>query len=1102
MEKHNFGDVALVQALASLKRWQRELQISHPNSDSKRIISRQLWNGNVSAGAVVQYAAEKSMLKAERWARLRNVKERSRYISSALGHRKQPYISVSKPKLCPTGGGKIEVLNDVQAVAPRLLTPEGPIRRLILQIPPGAGKTCTYLGVMAQFIGNGHTIVVVGDDDVFAVFKEGLRQCPAKVYKRMVESDGKTKAVQETVYLRDINPNMSAFCTIKSQGTNPNLQGSPYTCDPGALTWLDTRVYFFNFVMAGNWMQAWSEERKNAKGENVTSMYHEVNPFSNKLLLVVDEAHKLGVPSMEQTTERWKAAAALFPKYIASLGSDRSTNPFILVGTATVNTTQMPTLSICLPRIIKGFTDPTLFIDNDITKPPQLNLHEFLTPSAGFVRLAEKVTLTNHPPHKRKGENVTVSVKSLKERLQKFRGFSMDDPSQTKGKKAEPPEAEDRSHPCPVSTRALREASYYIYEPIDTAKNRKVLTDIWAGVVYIVDMSQDFRYYPTTNHPYPMIRAVELPVESAGSKVTSEEYLQLLSKPKGTARWTEVSQFADQTLVMSLVQSCLDGEILNLALVESLAPKWKAVAEDLVKDERLRGRSMIYPGAYNRKGCDDNYYLLLLAFYLQAKLSPFVKKHNPGGAKQHQLVSVDSALRIDREEPRNGAPAIYIVGDSTEGKYQKAEIDTHLKTGAAAIEASQTPKASDLVFMVSTREFRERQYNRYNDEVCPGPTHVPQQAAGNTIIILGEGGHKALDLKCTSNGLILTTMPGGKFQQTQGRVKRSCAFKKLMNATQLWTVNVRTYLLWSDDCLHTGPVIDQALHSFYTAQYEIIRYLEMLEASAGVGCSNWEAYSNWKKTFESFDHSPQGGFRCVHDEDLANLNAQNRDHWNFFYCSDGKGSSAHTIERGVSGDVNPKYVERSTHNTCPVSSETLVDAMTIVEATRKAKHHLHTLGRMQHRLQSQLQRKPRRFALPEIEEFPENSLAAAKDIWEERAEDTRAKSRGRRASATESVKISPPSHTATGKRSEARDAIDVKTSTDEESKQSHVKHAHSPGVTHVHHARTIVSPTPTVKHAIPQVPVIQHNKNPVVQHSSLQTLKDRVNRDIRHSLVK
>ena len=958
MESQAFQSIATVQALSSLKRWTKGGNAGRASS----LLSTQLWNPRAVAGTVAKYAAETAMLKAERWAKLSSVEERARYISRALGHRKQPRVTVSMPKLCPRGGGSIEVLNDVQAVAPRLMTPGGPIRRLILQIPPGAGKTCTYLGVMAQFIGNGHTIVVVGDDDVFAVFKEGLRQCPAVVYRRMVGPDGKTLAPQETVYLRDINPHMSAFCTVKSLGTNPNLQGYPINsnkCDPSAFSWLDTRVYFFNFVMAGNWMQAWSEQRTNAKGGPVTSMYHEVSPFSNKLLLVVDEAHKLGVPSMEQTTERWKAAAALFPKYIASLGKDKGTNPYILVGTATVNTTPMPTLSLCLPRVIKGFTDPTLFVDDDVTKPPRLNLHEYLSPAAGFVRTADKVVLKGVPPQGGEPESVAVSVKQLKERLVKFRGFTIDEPLAKKGAAAAPP-AEDLDHPCPVSTRALRDAGYSVYEPIDTEENRKRLLDIWAGVVYIVDMSQDFRYYPTTNHPYPAIRPVELPAESP--QVSREDYLKLLEKPKGMARWTEVSQFADQTLLMSTVQSCLSGEPLDLLLVESLAPKWKAVADDLITDTRLRGRTMVYPGAYNRKGCDDNYYLLLLAFYLQAKLRPFVQKHCPGGVKEHQLITLESVLHADREEARTAAPAIYIVGDSTEGKHLAGEIDAHLKAGAGAVEAGRVPRAEDLVSMLSTREFRERQYNRYNDEVCPGPAFVPQQAAGNTIIILGEGGHKALDLKCTSNGCILSTMPGGKFQQTQGRVKRSCAFKKLMDATALWTVNVRMYLLWDSGGLAQGPVIDQALHSFYEAQYQIIRYLEMIEAMAGVGCSNWEVYSNWKKTFSDFDGYPQGGFKCVHDANPGELRAANQSLWEFYRCGGG-GAEAQTIERGVSGDVSPEYVEKSTHGTCTVAPAAVLQAQTAREALRAASRAFHAPAVL---FAEKRKREERRFKLKDL----------------------------------------------------------------------------------------------------------------------------------------
>ena len=178
---HEFQARAVLQALTSLKRWSKE-----PDSNQAGdVLTSQLWRSHVGL-------SERALLSTERWGQLRDVRERALYITRSLGHRKQPRVTASMPKLCPGGSGKIEVLTEVQSVASRLLTPGGPIRRLILQIPPGSGKTCTYLSVVAQFLGNGHTIVIVGDDDVFAVFKEGLRQCPARVQRRMARRQNRT----------------------------------------------------------------------------------------------------------------------------------------------------------------------------------------------------------------------------------------------------------------------------------------------------------------------------------------------------------------------------------------------------------------------------------------------------------------------------------------------------------------------------------------------------------------------------------------------------------------------------------------------------------------------------------------------------------------------------------------------------------------------------------------------------------------------------------------------------------------------------------------------------------------------------------------------
>ena len=196
---------------------------------------------------------------------------------------------------------------------------------------------------MAPFVGNGYTIVIVGDSDIFMAFKGGLRACPARVFSNLQDKNG-NKLPGEMVYLRDINKNMSAFCTVKTKGQNPSLSGAEMVCDADAVTWLNTRVYFLTFVMAGNWMQAWSHKMKGAqtsgKKPAKVNMKKSIR-LTDKLLLIIDEAHKLGILFRRSHYRQWKGSAALFPKFLANLGEDNSTNLFVVAGTATVNTTKI-----------------------------------------------------------------------------------------------------------------------------------------------------------------------------------------------------------------------------------------------------------------------------------------------------------------------------------------------------------------------------------------------------------------------------------------------------------------------------------------------------------------------------------------------------------------------------------------------------------------------------------------------------------------------------------------------------------------------------------------------------------------------------------------
>ena len=76
----DFAAISEVQALESMRRWTLETR-SKEIEGTTNVLSSQLWASDVSAGVAVAYAAEKTMLKAERWATLTGVEERARDIS-------------------------------------------------------------------------------------------------------------------------------------------------------------------------------------------------------------------------------------------------------------------------------------------------------------------------------------------------------------------------------------------------------------------------------------------------------------------------------------------------------------------------------------------------------------------------------------------------------------------------------------------------------------------------------------------------------------------------------------------------------------------------------------------------------------------------------------------------------------------------------------------------------------------------------------------------------------------------------------------------------------------------------------------------------------
>ena len=883
-----------------LKRWISECETSACHKGIYEI-SEKLWNSSFSEGRVHSSGPKSGAFNESSWASLKTPQQQARYTTRILGgHQRIPPSSMRANKNeCPTGGGPIQHLDPVQLEPSKILYPGSVVRRLIVQLPPGAGKTCLYLDVMSKFIGRGYTIVVVGDPDIFIAFQKNIRNCPTLIPRRLKRADGSILDDGDKGYeqkLSSVNPGMDAFCALKGDArVKKNLQGPQFNCI-NADSWIDTKVVFFDFVRAGNWMEAWS-----AGSEGKKSKYHAINPYSSKLLLVIDEAHKLGIPSQEQTTPNWKRKAALFPKYLHSLGTMAEENPYILAGTATVNTTTLPSLSLCLPTVIKGVSRPSLWVHNpeNFAGKPQLNLHTYLDPNQEFVKERKNIRLRSVPPTGKMIEEIEMPVAALTQRLDFYKGFQQSSASLSK---AGGQKDSNRAHPCPVTIADMHNSAQKIYDPIDTKENREAIFNIWGNVAFVVDQSHDYRYYPKTDDPYPLLRGVEIP--------NGDEYVRFLKDSRGHSRWTELSQFANQNVLKTMVQDCLQGNPINIARVEIFAPKWKAAAEDMMNDPQLKGRTMIYPGAFFRTDCDDNYYLLLLAFYLQAKLKP--KLNQTFHQTQHQIYTLDDLKHGGeaqrRQDPKGKTvPGIFIVSDSSEGKYKSNDIKKHHTSLNVSMSTKRTLNAADVVCALGETQTRARQLQVYNKQGCPGAENLlPMQSANHDIIIIAEGGHKSLDLECTTNGLILSTMPGGKFEQTQGRVKRRCAFKNIPLRTDLWKVHVRVYLLWEPHCLQNGAVIDQALHRFYEEQHKIIRYLEMLEAMVGIGCSKWELYSNWKKHFQEFGKLKLGGFRCVHDKDTSSLHKQNEEIRDMYYCDYGYYSTSETplIRHGIAGDVD------------------------------------------------------------------------------------------------------------------------------------------------------------------------------------------------------
>jgi len=107
-----------------------------------------------------------------------------------IGSHREGEVVPNAPSRCPDGSGGEFQLNELQRAAQRFFYPNcpPPMRRIMVELTPGMGKTCVYMEVIAKFLGkrNPETgdffdIVVLGDDEVFSALDKDVKNCPARV---------------------------------------------------------------------------------------------------------------------------------------------------------------------------------------------------------------------------------------------------------------------------------------------------------------------------------------------------------------------------------------------------------------------------------------------------------------------------------------------------------------------------------------------------------------------------------------------------------------------------------------------------------------------------------------------------------------------------------------------------------------------------------------------------------------------------------------------------------------------------------------------------------------------------------------------------------
>jgi hypothetical protein len=678
---------------------------------------KELWDSSRRLGVraeddpMVQDKNAQLKISQELFGRAHSPRQRAQYLADLIDGIPDGKVPRDAPSAC-TARAVVEKLDPPQIVPKMLITPTSPLRRLIVVQPPGAGKTCIMLDIMANFLTEDYNIIIVGDPDIFSSVRSDLRKCPARAPGGLLRERNKDKA----------DPWCALYSNARREFFDP--KEAPKDCEGGE-KFGKARIYWLTHVLFGNWLK-----RKHAK----YMKDDKDNIFKSNTLILMDEVHKLTAPSEERASPSWRESLLYVGEKLFEATRDPVPDKkLFVVGFTATPIIDDPVQAICLATVMKGHTDPSIFTDKAMTKL-RIDPKKFYTPE--YVEPVATIPVVEPGS----GTERHMETEKVQEILREHRCIHV--PPEKKGKAASDASS-PVAHPCPVGAaeRAKNLLSVYSLKP-PTAQD---LERLFANLFFVTNNTADPRKYPDL---FETSRLVSYTPAFALAAADA------LKKHAGKLAWQEVSNFADPSALRDYVRRRLAGAHHtpeDSTMIEHNAPKWRSLAHDLGQRKDLGGKTAVYLGARTVSGAATSTdYLFGLSFYLQAKLG-YRDGTVPGYAEA-----------VAGEHRPATSPTIYMMADEAEEK----DVARAKKAGGP----------DSRLVSVASKESRSHQLKAFNMSPCVGQVSGGDIATHYSVLLLGYEAYKALNLICVSNLVRMVLQPSGKELQTVGRARRSCAF--------------------------------------------------------------------------------------------------------------------------------------------------------------------------------------------------------------------------------------------------------------------------------------------------------------------------------------